>query len=825
MNWKVFTIACVSVFTLFFPANGITCGPTEDPHDYFTSFFSNKVGTEPVYRPFYYTALLKFYDDEDYWQEQDDKLASVNNRIAEEWKDYAKAVNLKDAVKLIYFTDANAFKALEESSRTGKALPDSLAKNSLAQNLLKEKKTEAIQYLVFATKTDYVSAAGDWEDKKRDSLQLNRYIAEATEAFAKATDPFIKNKYAFQRVKLAFYNNRNTDCIRWYDENFTDANTSAVSNPALSYKGGSLFRLGKKKEAAYVFSKVFPLSDKLKKTNFTGFLWATDYCNQTLIPSYTALCKNNNEKATMLAMFALHGTDYQLDLLQQVYELQPSSPLLPLLATREINKLEEQYFTPLLNKEKGGKALYISWNWVEEKDKAEGKQKPNGQVQAIKTAQFFEKLFVDKSIAHPSLYAAGAAYLRFMTKDYEGAKARLVKAKPAAGDEKVKDQIQLINLLIAANENKVLSKEREAEILPSLKWLVEKAKKDEDYQVFCRNFFSQILAQKYEQQGDAPRAALAYGVADLAFLRTDKNKEEYFQYGTALQFIRNEITTENLLKLYGLMTAPSTETEKYFLQYASIKRNDVIDIIGTSHLRDRNYAKAIEWLSKASALEPLIQTQYNYKTDKEITVNVDPFFDYLNDWQRLTKSVATPYTKLTLAKKLQDMEAKMATVAGEEKARLYYQYASALYNMSYYGNSWSAVAYDRSGSDWNEGSYKLPWQKEYYGVYAARGYYQKAYDATMNKEYKAACLFMVAKCAQRQIPRPSYDYNNYGAYDKAEAAFQKKFMNNPLFGKFKSEFGNTKFYQYVYNRCSYLRDYVKKQTTPSKAPARATRKQ
>ncbi len=167
------------------------------------------------------------------------------------------------------------------------------------------------------------------------------------------------------------------------------------------------------------------------------------------------------------------------------------------------------------------------------------------------------------------------------------------------------------------------------------------------------------------------------------------------------------------------------------------------------------------------------------------------------------------------------METKMKEgVAGEEKARLYYQYASALYNMSYYGNSWHAVAYHRSGSDWNEGTYKLSWEKEYYGVNTAREFYQKAYEAATAKEFKAACLFMVAKCAQRQIPRPAYDYNNNDAYEKAEAAFYQKFMNNPLFQQFKTEFGTTKFYQFAYNRCSYLRDYVKKTGSPVKAPAK-----
>jgi hypothetical protein len=53
------------------------------------------------------------------------------------------------------------------------------------------------------------------------------------------------------------------------------------------------------------------------------------------------------------------------------------------------------------------------------------------------------------------------------------------------------------------------------------------------------------------------------------------------------------------------------------------------------------------------------------------------------------------------------MEVKMRSpAAGEDLSRLYYQYASALYNMSYYGNTWQAMANERSGSNWNYGNYK-----------------------------------------------------------------------------------------------------------------------
>ena len=801
MKWKIFITVFVSTVLLAIPQNSFTCGGSEDPYDYFTSFFSHSAGTSKVYKPFYYTALLTFYDD---WSQ--DSIGYEADRVIKEWEDYTRSSQAA-VVQLVYKSGKEDILQLKQSLTDNKPLAKSFGSNAAANFLLKNKNIDAVSYLAFAKKIEPASVTDAWTDGKTDSVLFNSYIAEANAAFAKATDPFLKNKWAFQRCKLAFYNHRYNDCIRWYDEYFTDANAAAVNQLALSYKGGSQYRVGIKNGAAYSFSKAFPLSGHNKKDNFLGFLWATDYCNAAKIPTYTAQCKNNPEKANMLALFALYGTAYKLETLRNVYELNPSSALLPLLATREVNKLEEQYFTPMLSREKGGQALYASWAWRGE-DEA-GKLKPLKPEPVTNTAIFFEKLMNDKAMNNRAFYGAAAAYLHFMTKDYAKAKAVLAVAKDLNPDGKVRDQLSLIDLLLVANEGKMVTPETETQLLPSIKWLVEKAKNNTEYALFCRNFFSQILAQRYEQQGDAPKAALAYGMADLGFIKQGEN-DNYYSYPPAIDFVREQMNTADLLKLYQFTTSPSTETVKYFVLNSSVKKDGVVDVIGTSYLRDRNYTQAIEWLGKAGKSEPLTGSQYNYTTGKEKTVNVDPLFDYINDWQRLNKSAVKPYTKLTLAQKLLELQTKAdSPLATEDGSKIYYQLASAFYNMSYYGNSWNAVAYERSTVDWNDGIYKQPWQREYYGVYKAREYYQKAYELATDKEFKAACLFMVAKCAQRQVVRPTYDYNNYELADKKVAAFEKAFKANPLFAKFKTEFGTTKFYQYAYNRCSYLRDFVK----------------
>ena len=176
------------------------------------------------------------------------------------------------------------------------------------------------------------------------------------------------------------------------------------------------------------------------------------------------------------------------------------------------------------------------------------------------------------------------------------------------------------------------------------------------------------------------------------------------------------------------------------------------------------------------------------------------------------KPVAKPYTKLSFSQKMLELETTLSqTTNADAKAKLYYQLASAYYNISFYGNSHMAVDFYRHSSFWNTGTYALNWEKEYYGVVKSSAYYKKAYELSPNKEFKAAACFLYLKCMQRQLPRPEYDSKmTYQQYENSLKAFQKRFKNNPLFSNFTKEFGTTQFYKYTYNRCSYLRDFVGK---------------
>ena len=794
----------ISAFLLSFPQNIIGCADVGDPEDYFTSFFSREAAGTENYKPFYYTSLLTFYDD---WN-WDAPVSYENDKIIQEWKQYCGTkASTKEVADFIYGAGEKDVVSLFQHVVNNKPLQvaDSIRNNPLTQCFISQKATAVLNYLAFAKKTEGISVTSTpWEDvPPRDSLLLNKYIIEANQLFNSTNDIFLKNKYAYQRCKVAFYNNRFADCIKWYDEYFTPSNIAAVNGLALSYKAGSYYRLGKKKEATYYFAKAFQTTDHNKKQNYLGFLWSRDLAQQV---AYVAQGQNNEEKALLLSMYTLHGADYALESLQKIYSWHPSSSLLPLLTVREINKIEDHYLSPMLSNEEGGKPYYFLWN-VEKPDALPEKQT------LVNMIPFLEQIYKDGKAPNREVYITGAAYLSFINKDFAKAKVYIKDASKIASTERTKDQLQLINLLVAVNEKETIDAKTEVAILPSVNWLVERAKKDKTYKLFLRNFFSQILAQKYEQQNDVHKAALAYGIADLAFMK--ESKDDVYSTSNGLDYIRNEMTTEQLLKLHQFFTSSPSSFDQFLGKHASFGKDAVIDVIGTSYLRDHNFAKAIEWLKQASNPEPLTVSNYNYATEKETEVNVNPLHDYLNDWQRYDKPVSKPYTRLSLAQKMVELQQKADTALNTEtKARTYYQLANACYNMSYYGNSWQAVAYHRTGGDWNSTSYKAGWEKEYYGVYKAKEYYQKAYTLSQDKEFKAAAYFLMAKCAQRQIPLPSYDGNaGYDQYEKDQLAFEKKFQNNALFPQFVKEFGSTKFYQYAYNRCSYLRDFVSKSST------------
>ncbi len=306
--------------------------------------------------------------------------------------------------------------------------------------------------------------------------------------------------------------------------------------------------------------------------------------------------------------------------------------------------------------------------------------------------------------------------------------------------------------------------------------------------------FSEIIARRYHEQGDLARETLSIGAADFIM----KQKGDYYFTTEGVSFLRDKLGSRDVEKLYALLdNKQPSKFESYLFSHNSVTKRVVVDFAGTSYLREYDYGKAVEWFKRSS---------------EKTIINKNPFVDLLYDREeQLPAEKKFNTSKLAFAQEMQKLEKDASQAATASKS--YYKLALGMYNMTYYGHTWELVQYYRSGSD----GYFIPanatdFQKEYYGAFKAQAYFEKAMIASTDKNFKARCLFMMAKCAQKQVHQPQYDEysSNWDQYDVANKTYWPKFKSNKYFPQFVKEYSNTAFYKEAFSSCSYLRDFVKK---------------
>ncbi len=798
MNWKAFITACISTAIVSFPQNIIGCGPGVDPYDYYTSFFHQNLPESNAYKPFYYTGYNFFYETRE--------PASIPAILADEWAAYCGApVKTADAKKLVNkfaWKDLNNLYLHIEKNQLLK-IPDSVKQNSMTDYFIRTKDTEGLGYILYAKLVEpyVVGGEGDWYTPERDSIKMAKLIKNGQQLYNVAKKDIFRQKYAYQFLRLALYSRRYTDVIYWYDVYAAKTTTASVLQPlSLALKAGALFRTGQQKEAAYLFSKAFAASSAKRISNYLGFKWAVD--SKTDKSEYLALCKNDKEKAAMLALFAMGSTNNDLDNLKEIFRLNPASEELEVLVVREINKLEEKYLTPALENTKGGKAFYYTWTEANTDSIMTDAEK---EVKGL--AVFLHDAGQSKAVKNAGLFETAAGYAAYMIKDYTTGKKYLAAAGKMSLTKKVKDQWALTNLLITINEKDKIDAAFEEQILPSLQWLEERARTEKPVEVdywqvqqwrsIYRNLMSELMAKRYHVQGDLAKETLCIGAADH-IMKGKVNEYEDHTTLNGINFLRNSLASKDVEKLYALLDGKQpNKFETYLFSHNSITKKEVIDFAGTSYLRENDYASAITWFKRS--------------TDKKV-LNKNPFIDLLYDREeQLPAEKKFSITKLAFTQQMQKLEQDVKQPALAAKA--YYKMALGMYNMSYYGHTWELVQYYRSSSD----GYGIPkdatlFQKEYYGVFKAQDFFEKAMKASTDKNFKARCLFMMAKCAQKQIPQPQYgDYPvNWDKYDADYKAYIPLFKNNKYFPQFVKDYSSTAFYKEAFNSCSYLRDFVKK---------------
>jgi hypothetical protein len=796
----IFSIFLITFFGEI--AINLACGPEADPYDYYPTYFLNNVQGDE-YASFAYNQMVYLYNDRDFETEED-----VNGQ---EWGKYL-SVKKGDVIDAMYDVDSATSVLLKTfSKQTFKKFPDSLRKNQFLTKLTEN--PNASKYFRFTKSCEpYIAVNFDyWNVKQKDSAAMIQKGCDALDSINKvSTDNFLKLRYAFQAQRMFSYAGDSGQAESTYHQFIKNAKTvSAIKGWSLAIHAGSV---ADNNESAYLFSKVFNNNPEKRVLAYKNYRYMKSDVDEVL-----KLAKNNDEKATILAINGFGEPTYNLKTLKAVYKLSPKSLLNGALLVREVNKLEEKIIRSNEIAKDFPTVYYERWGDAINKDSLQ-----NVGLSNLKNVKAFAlQLAKDKKYPQPELGILTAAYLSWMEKKDPLANTYLKKLNPTKLPQRLRDQYRIIDLLLKARNIKVGNDFNEAELIPTLKWLdkkrfAENAKKpaqeyyynwgdaENRFTKTTRNFYQQILAPSYLKKGDTAKAALAMVKGDAGhknFVKHFKLKDMSFQTTT---FWQKRLTPKTMGRLEKYRSVGDFNGIDSLLAVSSksVDRDDFYELYGTAYLRDHQYGNALNMLDKISPKYKYLDTDNWYANDS-IFYSI-PFIETIRDYPKQHVGAKEAFNKKTFAKEMIRLQ-RLTVKDKKNAANYYFRMANAVYQTGYFGNSWFLISYDWTSFD-NDNPVQYAFEMDYKKAYTARKWYTKARLLSKNVDFKAKCTFMLAKCAQQQIPRSSEI--GYYIHDKDYKTFMQANLNNPYFKDLKLKYSKTSFYQTVSGECSYLRDFI-----------------
>lgn len=776
MTFKRFTIAIVSALCAAGAVKFvIACADGPSTYDE-PSFFLNTINKQSAFVPFYYAPYLNFYTDGYDAREYglDDSQPDKNIVM---WKEYTNGeVSKKDIDSFVYRFPLRAVRSLYNNIKKGELLEADaeVKENGFTQWLISRKDAEAVNYLAFAKECEPHAVAlesywdrdrSDYVTTKRDSVAMQSLVKEAIKRYEVAKKPAIRLRYAYQAIRMAFYSGNNNMASDLFNSMITTREDNYLYYRSLSLKAGALYRAKKNNASAYLYSLVFDRCDELKKEAYTGFKWAVNGKISPLL----ALCKNEHEKAVIYVMQGLYDYDGErstmLSAMQNAYSLDPKVRGIDILMTRSINKAESTLLEGIATTKKGDKVLN-DLNTFAKKAAADGKS------------------------GHKAYWLLSSAYIYTLSGDIANTKKYLdlaAKEKMTANEQ---DVHYIITALYTVRKNGNITAKTEEELLPSLREIEQRAAKEKRYSILFSNIMLIMMKNVYVAQGNMVKAVYCYSKTYPS--NTEYNFNDFMDDGGS---ILEGMTPQQLHHVEAFIRQPNkSEFELWLTENTVYNAATLYELEGTKFIREYSFDSAIIALKRAGKLKPILP---------------DVMVSHLKDEQDLNSSDKTVfYTKLDFAKRMQELEGKLRKNPKDSRAA--YQYANGLYSMSYYGKGHHAYDYYRSSVD-QYAYYQTKdrarldyYQEEHYSVTRPEKYYMIAFENTTDKEMKARCLFMAAKCWQKSCPSTE----TYPAWGDNKDYYLHSLLN-PHFAELKKDYSNTDFYNTATGTCSYFRDYVK----------------
>jgi hypothetical protein len=695
-----------------------------------SSNFTPEAFVDSSYRPFFYSSLNYYYSGYD--TEHDTRFNTSN---VNDWSTYlGSAASPTELEHLLRTATAESIdSAAGYAAGKLKTPPASMQTFQLLKKT--DKKAAAfLAYLSLAKKTEVFAVNNleygwDYESKKKDpDFKATPLNSKLLQEFTQAKDPFLKQRYWFQLERSYFFNDSAQKAINFFENNEKAFPKNELYYRTMAYAAGAYYKLKNYSKANYYYSKVYDGSNALKTVAHYSFHPQEENDWKATL----ALCANNDEKATLWQMLGVfYGDQYRA--IQEIYTLNPRSEKLNLLLARAVNELEET-FNP---------SSYAS----------------HEKLDSVKSGLYalINRIAQAGNTNQPAMWHMAAGYLYMHEGNTQKAAASYAQAEKKLPKEKaVKEQLRILKLINTVTGAPKADGKLEKAILPDLEWLLSDQSKIEVRTQGSINWIKETLAFKYKNQQDLVKAACF------------RNYKEFYEDEKNIEAMKSFLNKPN-----------KTPYEALYAKQYSLTVNDLLEYQAIGLTYKENLGEAI------AKLEPVANTA---------TMPGNPFNGRLQDCHDCDHEAPQKikYTKLSLLKKMKDMEDKIKS--GTDVYTNAMLLANAYYNITWYGNA-------RAFYECNVGIENTP-----AGMELANKYYSLALSVAKTDEQKAKCQFMLAKCER----------NDYYTTELKKGILCGDNGDKPDFKAWngfkalKQQYSNTQFYKEAIRECGYFRTYTRK---------------
>ncbi len=676
--------------------------------DEFHSFFAPEIIGRPDEHPFF---LNQYPYYSDLGESESSRAEAVEQANLREWSAYLGGkisdenlrfllykMKLPDLDRLIWALEGKRGPLSKEATALRSQL-DTLGNPSRVM--------QSLYYLGFAKRCEPIATRGladdAWDAEKmanlrsQDAVVADKLLAGSASQLSTINDPFLQERYRFQRLRLMFYSGRHGEAEKYYNANLDSfKSSSGIKYRFMDIAAGSFRRNGKTSQSNSMYAYVFGHYGPLKRSAYLSFRPKEDSDWKSALAS----AKNDYDKQVLWQLLGISADG--LGAIEKIFAISPASELLPLLLVREVNKAERdlgEYRTEQTWSNKPGRP-YVD---------IVGKKR----MAALKRIADTQKAY------KPYLWNAALGHLYALIGDNPAATGYLDRAEKEVGaDAAVAAQVRMTRLLVRAGSGKTADKSMEPYLASELTWLADsKSSRASD----LSSYVLELISKRYRTSGDALRAQLLHDDPAADLYRSNARMDALAEF----------------------MAKPDKSPFDEFITRNYSRKYDaqgLLEIRAINDLYAGKFKSAAELLAKA-------------KPDAaNLKLEADPFGSRLRDCQDCDiDDKSTPrYTRMAFIRRLITLAAQ-AEGPGAAGATASLLVGNALYNMSYYGNG--RLIYHTEHYNFPNHSPLTT------GTQLAEKYYKRAMERSPDREVQAKACFMAAKTEQNRYFANQYSKN------------------------------------------------------------------